>query len=385
MAADPRIGTTRPIPIGKITELVRAGENYVAIQIVDAQVAFTGRWWQNTKNLVISSKVIVDFGGNEDQSTLRSIHLSREVNANRTEKLGLTPILVNLVPAQMASLTVSVDFVLDQQNRMSQIAGLINDSSLVAAFSLGPAAGAAAKSVGIISEKLLQAFVPAESKDPLLQFSGDFRVGADDFGDGYYVIFGTRDSDRPLPGSELKLQVQGGSLSAEAFDLDTLSYILLRISVLPARTRALGEKTAWAKKLAEAEDAVDAFVNDIIVDKKKRQETWDKCQKLLSEAQTILREDPNYLRTEAQSIIRGVMLALRAKVEEADDVDLGQPAAAGEREALWMPGEAEFADMFGTGNITVLKAEDQAYARDAEKAAGRIAELRDSKSGAASS
>jgi len=49
---------------------------------------------------------------------------------------------------------------------------------------------------------VIQTFVPAQDQVPILQFAGDFDLGADTqtgLRDGYYVILGTRDSRNPIP------------------------------------------------------------------------------------------------------------------------------------------------------------------------------------------
>jgi len=68
-----------------------------------------------------------------------------------------------------------------------------------------------------------------------------------------------------------------------------------------ARTRDLHDGAAWDTKLREAEDEARLPADsDSAV-------TWQKCRSLIREAQVLLRTDVNYLRSEADAIILGVL------------------------------------------------------------------------------
>jgi hypothetical protein len=56
-------------------------------------------------------------------------------------------------------------------------------------------------------------------------------------------------------------------------------------------------------KLREAEDEAKNVDVDFAMTEVERKATWDKVRSLLKEAQTLLRADPSYLRSEAQMII----------------------------------------------------------------------------------
>jgi hypothetical protein len=120
-------GTTAPIfiPHGPEPKTIRPGEDYFLVQIHSAQAAFTGPIWERIRQLIITSQVSLNHPnlGNEP---LRAIQRSREVNRNRAEQLGLSPNLIKLVPASMTHVSISIEFILDKENRLHALGGLIN-------------------------------------------------------------------------------------------------------------------------------------------------------------------------------------------------------------------------------------------------------------------
>ena len=66
------------------------------------------------------------------------------------------------------------------------------------AISLAPGAAIAARTIGAVSQKLLQTFMKAGRTVAILQFSGDFNI-ANGLPEGYYIILGTRDPNNPSP------------------------------------------------------------------------------------------------------------------------------------------------------------------------------------------
>jgi hypothetical protein len=143
--------------------------------IHSAQAAFRGSIWERVKNLVISSQVSFPkdvFGG----ESLRAIQRSRRVQRGVPNRLGLNPNLVNLVPANFSYFSVTIDFLLDVEDRMAALAGLINSDAFVAAVSLAPGASTAARTIGGIADKIIQTLLPSEQQRPILQFSGHFTL-----------------------------------------------------------------------------------------------------------------------------------------------------------------------------------------------------------------
>jgi hypothetical protein len=55
-----------------------------------------------------------------EDEPLRAIQRSREVQPNRAEKLGLIPNLINLVPVTIDRVSLSLEFVLDKENRTDE-------------------------------------------------------------------------------------------------------------------------------------------------------------------------------------------------------------------------------------------------------------------------
>ena len=135
--SDPRpiTGTTSPIFVPSAPEAkpVRPGKDYFLVQFHSGQAAFCGPFWQKAKQLVISSQVNLNHPSLGSEG-LRAIQRARSVSKDRAEQLGLSPNLIKLVPATMTQLSISVDFLLDTENRIGQLAGLINSDSFVAAI-----------------------------------------------------------------------------------------------------------------------------------------------------------------------------------------------------------------------------------------------------------
>jgi hypothetical protein len=280
---------------------VRPGKDYFFVQFHSGQASFTGPIWQKAKQLIVSSQINMNhpaLGGDP----LRAIQRARSVKKDRAEQLGLSPNLIKLVPATMSQVSVSIDFVLDIENRLGQLAGLINSDSFLSAVSLAPGAALVARTIAGLSQKVLQTFIPAEQQQPILQFSGDFNLTSGALKEGYYVILGTNDDDNPLPNPIPKLEVRDGGLLADGERVTQLSYIILMVGRTEARTRDLSEGAAWDAKLREAEDKAQFAASDLSTDDEKLQ-TWEDCRKILREAQVLLRADPNYQREEADAIL----------------------------------------------------------------------------------
>jgi hypothetical protein len=193
------VGTTSPqfIPRDDGGKPIRPGEDYLLVQVHSAQAAFRGSIWERVRRLIVTSQVGLNHPilGTE---SLKAIQRSREVSRNHAEQLGLSPNLIKLIPAATTHVSVSIEFILDKENRLQALAGLINDDSFVAAVSLAPGGAMVAKTVGGLAQKVITSFMPAEERQPILQFSGDFNLATSELRDGYYAILGTRDAENPL-------------------------------------------------------------------------------------------------------------------------------------------------------------------------------------------
>jgi len=233
---------------------------------------------------------------------------SRSVNRNRAEQLGLSQNLISLVPATMPHVTVSVDFILDKENSLAKLGSLINDDTFVSVVSLAPGAAAVAKTIGGLAQKVIQTFIPAQERQPILQFVGDFNLGAgaSDLADGYYAILGSRSTDDPIPMDLSRLEVAQDGLLLDGQPIPNLSYVVLDVTRLPVRTREANNGALWDKKLREAESAIQDVVDDPFADDARKREAWSKCGSLLQEARALLMADPNYAEGEAAAIYKTV-------------------------------------------------------------------------------
>ena len=95
-----------------------------------------------------------------------------------------------------------------------------------------------AKTIGGLAEKVIQTFIPAQEREPVLQFTGDFNLGVDGLKDGYHVILGTRDERNPIPASLPELEVREDGLLASGKRVTQLSYVILDVCRSPARERS---------------------------------------------------------------------------------------------------------------------------------------------------
>ena len=360
----PATGTTSPIFIPRESDYraIRPGEDYFFVKIHSAQAAFTGRIWEHVKQLIVISRVSLNHPllGAEP---LQAIQRSREVKREQAEQLGLSPNLVNLVPATMTHVSISIEFVLDKQNRLATLGSLINDDAFVAAASLAPGAVVAARVIGGISQKIIQTFFEPEERQPIVQFSGDFNIPANALLDGYYIILGTRDANNPLPDHELSLDVENRELMVDGQRVTQLSYVILDVRRLEARTRDLNDGAVWAERLREAEGVAQRTNSNPFADREERSRAWDECTALLKEAQQFLNADPNYLAREADQIIRQGFVSCRENVFE--DGGRIEKASIGQKWAFDFQGTQ---DLLGIEPDEDLDATLNQYARQVEQA-----------------
>lgn len=302
-------GTAGPYYVARAEpKTVEPGE-YFRIRIHSAQAAFRGNVFEQAQQLVITSKVNLHHQalGNEE---VFAIQRTRAVKKNHAEQLGLSPNLVSLVPATMSHVSVSLDFLLDTKNHLAQLGGLINSDAFLAAVSLAPGAAAVAKTVGSLGQQVIQTFVPAQQRKPILEFAGDFNLGGeadtDALRDGCYVLLGSKHKNDPLPASPPQLEVREDTLLADKQPIDRWSYVVFQVTRLPVRTRQLNEGALWNAKLHEAEQIVQDMADDPFADDSEKRDAWGKCKALLQEARALLMADPNYASGEANDIYRTV-------------------------------------------------------------------------------
>jgi len=297
-------GTTPPlyIPRDLQPKQIRPGEDYFFVQVKAAQAAFTGPIWERVKSLIVTSQVAVNHPvlGTDP---LRAIQRSIVVQRNHAEQLGMSPNLIKLIPAVMSNISISIEFILDKENQLSKLGSLINDDSFFAAISLAPGAAMIARTIGGLSQKILQTFFKSEERQPILQFSGDFNISGG-LADGYYAILGTRDESHPIPNPLPELKLSDTGLLADGQRITQLSYIVLDMRSVSARTRDLSDGAAWDVKLNQAEAVAMGVFGNPLVGEEERKQAWQACLALLKEAQILLLADPNYLNCESQNIIK---------------------------------------------------------------------------------
>ena len=322
----PRTGTTSPIFVAREagSPFVNPGE-YFWIKVHSAQAAFRGSIFDQVKQLVITSKVNLNHPalGNED---VFAIQRSRAIDKNRAEQLGLSPNLISLVPATMSRVSVSIDFILDTQNNLAKLGAVINDDKLLAVISLAPGAAAVAKAVGGLAQSLIQSFVPAEERKPILEFAGDFNIGGTEIErglrSGYYVILGSRHEKDPLPAAAPTIAVRDDALVIDGSPVTQYSFVVLDVQRIVARTRKLAEGATWDSKLRDAEQMAVEFAQDPFADEGAKKETWLKCRALLQEARALLMADSNYAPDEATDIYKTVYQSCASTIKSAGALEM---------------------------------------------------------------
>ena len=306
----PRTGTTAPIFVSRdppsASQAVRPGQDYFLVKIHAAQAAFRGSIWNRVTGLVITSQVNLNHRNLGSQS-LRAIQRTREVRRNEAQPLGLSPNLIHLVPAVMTGVSIGIDFILDRENQLVRLSGLINSDSFFSTLSLAAGPAAVAKTVAGLADKVIQTFIPAKDQQVILTFNGDFNLATLDLKDGYYVIMGTRDDETPLPDPATRLEVKDGNLRVGGTLADRWSYVILDVQRTETRPREMNGGAPWADKLREAEDEAQLLMRNPRAKDDERERTWHTCFKLIEEAQTLLRADDNYLPKDAANMITVVV------------------------------------------------------------------------------
>jgi hypothetical protein len=361
----PSLGTTAPIfvPRSGSVETVRPGKDYLYVQIAGAQAAFRGSVFTRARRLIVASTVSVSRAGLL-KDTLQSIQRSRAVRSGTAENLGIRSNLIGLVPAVMTDFSMSIDYLLDQEDRIAALAGVINDNAFQSTLSLAPGAGMVAKAVSDLAQKLMQAFVPTEERRPILQFTADFNLAGGGVRDGYHVILGSQDPGHPLPRPLPAAEVRDGDLLLDGRPVTEYSYVILDIRRAVARTRDLNDGAAWEEKFREAEDEAQLPGDDA-------RASWETCRGLLREAQTLLRADPNYLREEADAMVASVLTNCKTRLDVMGATRSGARArrpgkvSASDLRSLQLPDDLDVAAVVGAYGERTVEARAQLRELDA--------------------
>lgn len=319
------IGTTPAIKILKPRdEILNPPGAYFLVKIHAAQAAYAGSIWRKVRQLVITSHVTLGSG----QEKIRAIQRVHPVQ-HGTQQLGLATNLIDLTPATVDRVSLSIEFRLDRQNRLALLGNLINSDAFVSVVSLAPGAVAAAKAMSGITQKILTTFLDDDDNKPILEFRCDFNIPVGEPEHAYYVIFGSKDFDHPLPRPLPEfpdLQVQGSELMLKGRPVTDLSYIVLDVHNLSSRGKQLGRGESWHKKLSDADEKARGITYNPFATQKDRDDTSKQCFNLLSEASVLLRDDPLYLHSEAVEIIRDAFKKVDEKIYPKEKIQLGAPS-----------------------------------------------------------
>jgi hypothetical protein len=214
--------------------------------------------------------------------------------------------LTDFIPATVDKVSIKLNLLLDQKDRLESLSNAINNSGFLTTISLSEPVLATAKALGKASRCILDAFLEAETKKPILEFTGDFNVGTPDLRSGYHVFLATTDKGSPLPAHDAHYSVEGTTLLVDQQPATRWSYVILEVMCSEARDR--NPQANWDKLLREAEAAASEFArNAAFLDanqmKAKQKAAVDKCQALITKAETLLQADPNYVSEERSRII----------------------------------------------------------------------------------
>lgn len=363
-----RVGTMMMYVPRDGSQPVQAGEDYFLVQIKSAQAAFDGAIWDTVRSLVVTSSVNLNSAilGNQE---MRALQRTLAVDKNQATQLGLSRDLIALVPASMSRATVSIEFVVDRENRLAGLSSIINSDSFLTVVSLAPGVAPVARILSKLSSDIIRAYIPAEEQRPILQFTADFNIDgtANGLQDGYYVILGTSDADNPLPDSIQSVEVLDSGLRIDGQPVTQLSYVILSVVRLPTRPASLSDGAPWAGKLREAEDAAQLTNLDPFADDAARKDTWEKCKKLIQEASVLLAADPNFLPQDGQALWRASYqkcVSLLSAPAATKDIAPPSVDTAADRRAMGIPVDADM------GAFVARHAEQVAAAERALAAAG---------------
>jgi hypothetical protein len=358
-------GTTPPIKISKGgTELtVKPGETYFLVKIHGAQAVFTGPFWETGKQLIVTSQVTINHPllGNEPK---RAIQRRRAIKKNQAEQLGLATNLVDLIPAVMDRVRISIEFMVDKKNQLAALAGLINDNTFVSAISLAPGAAAVCKTIGGLAQKVIDTFLEPESRQPILQFEADFNLATGDLAEAYYVIVGTRDDNRPLPNPLPPLQVRGPELLANGKPVTEWSYLILDVGTAEVRTRELSREP-WTERLDKVETIAMQVANNPFAGDIERRKSWEESFGLLRDCHALLLADPLYLPKEMKAIIQKAYQETREHIFPASASGLKAPSMFG----------AEARALLGVSSQKALLESVKAYSELLERGQKQLKQL----------
>lgn len=296
--------------------VIEKDNHYFFAKIAGAQACFRGKFWDMPKALLISSKVSMEHQRIAD-TPIRSILAVREVVKNQDIQLGCTDILVNLTPAILPGFSIGIEFILDRENAFGQMTSLINDRSFISAVGISAEAAGVAKSVGIISQKILSTFLTEEQKKPILSFSGNFQIASGDLQAGMYAIIGSQDDDYPLPDNYDGLRISDGRLFLGDEPMRNVSYVVIEIGRTSTRGESGASDSRWLKLLRSAKNDIDSAVENLLSEGEDLRIAYKNARTKIGQARVLLLSDENYLPAERDAIIKSTVAYCNDAVQTA--------------------------------------------------------------------
>ncbi len=323
----PTIGTTTTpffVPFMDSPMVAKTEQGYFRIQLYGAQAVFTGSILERAQRLAVMSQVNLHLDESQPlgEQDLRGILQYRQIEKNTAVQLGTSPTLVDFVPARMKRVSLTIEYLVDTQNYLRMLSGLISDKDLLATISLAPGAALVAEKVANLTTKLINTLIPEQERKPILAFSGDFDLAIQGVKAGYYVLLGSHTATNPLEIAPTQLEIkEGGILWLDGAPLTNLSYVILRVDCAPAIRDQLAGSAPWRAKLAEAKRLAQDYAEDDFsdTDARKQKEVWEKeCLPLLREAKALMLTDSNFLPAEVEIAYRAAyrecQLAIKSKI-----------------------------------------------------------------------
>jgi hypothetical protein len=309
-----KIGTTSPIYIPREDSSgpIVPGTCYLFVKIVAAQAVFPANLLDTAADLIITSQVSIDH--REFKSPpIFNIQKKRQLKKNAIQQLGLSSNLIDVIPATMAQLAISIDFVLDKGNVLSPFKSLIDENLFTKAASFLPGPALVATTVSEFSKKIFSTFLDKDKRETILQLDADINIGSGTVLDGYYAVVSSHNKNIPLPEHNDNFDFKDGQLVIKNQPVTDLNYIVLDIHRVTSRSRS-HDGSPWEQKLLEAENLSLITGLNPLASTADKKAAWERCMDFLREAQLLLSYDLAYIAPEAASIIKLAFETCRLRI-----------------------------------------------------------------------
>jgi hypothetical protein len=293
-------------------------KDYLLIQVESAQAAFRGKPWNNVRKFVVLSKVNLNITSGSKFSEVINQELYN-VQPNACNKLGFSnKTLVPHVPASMDNISITFDFLTDVESKLKQFADLINTQAAKDLFSLTPV-GAYANAGSKVIQAIQNTYWLGITNNPILSFKGEFDIQAKELNEGYYAIISATDEHSPLPPGNPELIFNANNdlclVGNAGYDLSRWCYILLHVHYL-GNTRDIedGKGRSWYKLYETAQHIAKNVENRTWLSRPERVEAFYSCQIVLDDMVNLLKDDPDYLESDSNSIYITTLATLKNKI-----------------------------------------------------------------------